>query len=76
MTGSCLWLRLVKLTFCNFQWVEAEESSVQLIFTLSCIFIFNGIHSGMGRHNAAITDGDDQATALMVRFLFFLPISS
>lgn len=37
----------------------------QLIFTLSCIFIFNGIHSGMGKHNAAITDGDDQATALM-----------
>ncbi|EHK50607.1 uncharacterized protein TrAtP1_011128 [Trichoderma atroviride] len=37
----------------------------QLIFTLSCIFIFNGIHSGMGKHNAAITDGDEQATALM-----------
>ncbi|PNP48311.1 hypothetical protein TGAMA5MH_00594 [Trichoderma gamsii] len=37
----------------------------QLIFTLSCIFIFNGIHSGMGRHNAAVTDGDEQATALM-----------
>ncbi|KAL7903589.1 hypothetical protein HDV63DRAFT_129662 [Trichoderma sp. SZMC 28014] len=37
----------------------------QLIFTLSCIFIFNGISSGMGKHNVAITDGDEQATALM-----------
>lgn len=76
MTGSCLWLRLVKLAFCDFQWVETEDSLVQLIFTLSCIFIFNGIHSGMGRHNAAITDGDDQATALMVRLLFFPPLCS
>lgn len=71
MTGSCWWLRFVKLVFCDSQWTETEDSPAQLTFTLSCIFIFNGIHSGMGRHNAAITDGDDQATALMVNLPFF-----
>lgn len=49
------------------------KTPVQLIFTLSCIFIFNGISSGMGKHNVAITDGDEQATALMVHLSFLLP---
>lgn len=37
----------------------------QVIFTLSCAFVFVGVQDGMGRHNAAITDDDKKISALM-----------
>ncbi|KAH6611074.1 hypothetical protein Trco_001094 [Trichoderma cornu-damae] len=37
----------------------------QIIFTLSCAFVFAGIRDGMGRHNAAIVDDDAKISALM-----------
>ena len=41
----------------------------QVIFTLSCAFVFAGVQDGMGRHNAAIADGDKKISALMVSLL-------
>ncbi len=32
-----------------------------------CAFILEGVHRGMGRHNAAIESDDDKVAALMVR---------
>ncbi|KAL7812219.1 hypothetical protein V8C26DRAFT_205814 [Trichoderma gracile] len=37
----------------------------QVIFTLSCAFVFVGVEDGMGRHNAAIPDDDKKISALM-----------
>ncbi|KAK7427933.1 hypothetical protein QQZ08_005546 [Neonectria magnoliae] len=37
----------------------------QLIFTVSCVFILLGVQSGMGRHNEAIEDDNDEVDALM-----------
>ncbi|KAH6985313.1 hypothetical protein EDB80DRAFT_756783 [Ilyonectria destructans] len=37
----------------------------QLIFTISCIFILIGVRDGLGRHNEAIKDDNDEVNALM-----------
>ncbi|KAG6241814.1 hypothetical protein E4U23_007088 [Claviceps purpurea] len=37
----------------------------QVIFTVTCSIQFEGVQSGVGRHNAAFTNEDDLVTALM-----------
>ncbi|CAM1508416.1 Fc.00g052640.m01.CDS01 [Cosmosporella sp. VM-42] len=37
----------------------------QLIFTVSCAFVLEGVHKGMGRHNEAVKDENDRSDALM-----------
>ncbi|UNI19060.1 hypothetical protein JDV02_005277 [Purpureocillium takamizusanense] len=37
----------------------------QLIFTLTCAMVIEGVNKGMGKHNAAITNEDDRVAALM-----------
>ncbi|KAG5997598.1 hypothetical protein E4U43_002605 [Claviceps pusilla] len=37
----------------------------QIIFTVTCFIQFEGVKSGVGRHNAAITNEDDRVAAIM-----------
>ncbi|OAA45464.1 integral membrane family protein [Metarhizium rileyi] len=37
----------------------------QLLFTATCAFIFEGVRRGLGKHNAAVPNEDDQVAALM-----------
>ncbi|CCE32857.1 related to integral membrane protein pth11 [Claviceps purpurea 20.1] len=41
----------------------------QVIFTVTCSIQFEGVQSGVGRHNAAFTNEDDLVTALMLQAL-------
>jgi hypothetical protein len=38
----------------------------KLVFTATCAFVLTGIKDGMGFHNAAIKNKDDEVRALMV----------
>ncbi|KHN94597.1 integral membrane family protein [Metarhizium album ARSEF 1941] len=37
----------------------------QLIFTVTCAFVLEGVRRGLGKHNAAVADEDDRVAALM-----------
>lgn len=41
----------------------------QIVFTAFCVFLILGVRSGIGRHNAAITDVETEVQALMVSVL-------
>ncbi|KAH7318674.1 hypothetical protein B0I35DRAFT_479159 [Stachybotrys elegans] len=46
------------------QWDDWLMVSGQAVFSVSCIFILLGVTSGLGRHNEAITNDDDEVAAL------------
>ncbi|KAL7797535.1 hypothetical protein V8C37DRAFT_279492 [Trichoderma ceciliae] len=77
LVGTCIaflsltWLAVGLRTYTRAVVIKSVQEDdwlmlvAQVIFTLSCAFVFSGIHDGMGRHNAAITDDDKKISALM-----------
>ncbi|KAH8179631.1 integral membrane family protein [Sarocladium implicatum] len=49
----------------SFQLDDWFMFAAQLVFTASCAFILCGVMAGMGRHNKAIEDQQDEVNALM-----------
>ncbi|EHK27523.1 uncharacterized protein TRIVIDRAFT_140068 [Trichoderma virens Gv29-8] len=77
MVGTCIaflsltWLAVGLRTYTRAVVIKSVQEDdwlmllAQVIFTLSCAFVFAGVQDGMGRHNAAITDDEKKVSALM-----------
>ncbi|KFA67561.1 hypothetical protein S40285_04265 [Stachybotrys chlorohalonatus IBT 40285] len=60
-------LRVFTRTFLikSFKWDDWFMLAGQIVFTAFCVFLILGVRSGIGRHNAAITDVETEVQALM-----------
>ncbi|KAL6855743.1 hypothetical protein J3F83DRAFT_764119 [Trichoderma novae-zelandiae] len=77
LVGTCIaflalsWLAVGLRTYTRAVVIKSVQEDdwlmlvAQVIFTVSCAFVFIGVQDGMGKHNAAVADDDRRISALM-----------